>query len=72
MASSRLSWIGSMLLMPSTASDREIGEQLSLSPRTVGSHLYRLFPKLGVTSRNQLDDILDEAGEAKSPGSSPV
>jgi DNA-binding CsgD family transcriptional regulator/tetratricopeptide (TPR) repeat protein len=43
--------------------NREIGQQLYLSPRTVGSHLYRLFPKLGVTSRNQLDDALDTARE---------
>jgi DNA-binding CsgD family transcriptional regulator len=34
--------------------NREIGQKLYLSPRTVGSHLYRLFPKLGVTSRSQL------------------
>jgi DNA-binding CsgD family transcriptional regulator len=35
-------------------SNRQIGERLYLSPRTIGSHLYRLFPKLGVTSRAQL------------------
>jgi DNA-binding CsgD family transcriptional regulator len=35
-------------------SNREIGERLFLSHRTVGSHLYRIFPKLGVTSRAQL------------------
>jgi DNA-binding CsgD family transcriptional regulator len=35
-------------------SNREIGERLYLSPRTVGSHLYRIFPKLDVTSRAQL------------------
>ena len=35
-------------------SNREIGQQLYLSPRTVGSHLYRIFPKLGITSRTQL------------------
>ena len=35
-------------------SNREIGERLYLSPRTVGSHLYRIFPKLEVTSRTQL------------------
>ena len=35
-------------------SNREIGERLYLSPRTVGSHLYRIFPKLEVTSRAQL------------------
>ncbi len=32
-------------------SNRAIGEQLRLSPRTVASHLYQIFPKLGVTSR---------------------
>jgi DNA-binding CsgD family transcriptional regulator len=35
-------------------SNREIGERLYLSHRTVGSHLYRLFPKLGITSRAEL------------------
>jgi DNA-binding CsgD family transcriptional regulator len=35
-------------------SNREIGERLYLSPRTVGTHLYRMFPKLEVTSRAQL------------------
>jgi DNA-binding CsgD family transcriptional regulator len=42
-------------------SNREIGERLYLSHRTVGSHLYRLFPKLGVTSRGQLRDALGSA-----------
>jgi DNA-binding CsgD family transcriptional regulator len=42
-------------------SNREIGERLYLSHRTVGSHLYRLFPKLGVTSRTQLRNALDTA-----------
>jgi len=35
-------------------SNREIGERLYLSPRIVGSHLYRIFPKLDITSRTQL------------------
>ncbi|UJA19377.1 AAA family ATPase [Thermoleophilia bacterium SCSIO 60948] len=39
-------------------SNREIGQRLYLSHRTVGSHLYRLFPKLGVSSRNHLGDAL--------------
>jgi DNA-binding CsgD family transcriptional regulator len=39
-------------------SNREIGERLFLSPRTVGSHLYRIFPKLGITTRAQLRDSL--------------
>lgn len=34
--------------------NRAIGEQLRLSPRTVASHLYQIFPKLDVTSRAQL------------------
>jgi DNA-binding CsgD family transcriptional regulator len=42
-------------------SNREIGERLYLSHRTVESHLYRLFPKLGVTSRAQLRDALEAA-----------
>jgi DNA-binding CsgD family transcriptional regulator len=39
-------------------SNREIGQQLYLSHRTVGSHLYHVFPKLGVTSRAQLRQAL--------------
>ena len=34
--------------------NKEIGRQLYLSHRTVGSHLYRTFPKLGITARSQL------------------
>jgi ATP/maltotriose-dependent transcriptional regulator MalT len=39
-------------------SNREIGQRLFLSHRTIGSHLYRLFPKLGVTSRAQLSTVI--------------
>ena len=39
-------------------SNREIGEALYLSPRTIGSHLYRIFPKLNVTSRMQLAQLV--------------
>jgi DNA-binding CsgD family transcriptional regulator len=39
-------------------SNREIGARLFLSHRTVGSHLYRIFPKLGVSSRVQLGEAL--------------
>ncbi|NKZ03473.1 helix-turn-helix transcriptional regulator [Actinomadura latina] len=35
-------------------SNRDIAAQLFLSPRTVGHHLYRAFPKLGVSSRGEL------------------
>ena len=43
--------------------NKEIGERMHLSPRTVSSHLYRVFPKLGITSRAALRDAL-----AKVPG----
>jgi len=43
-------------------SNREIGERMFLSHRTVGSHLYRIFPKLEIASRGQLRDVLTESG----------
>ncbi len=45
-------------------SNREIGERLFLSHRTIGSHLYRIFPKLGITSRAQLRDALPAAADS--------
>ena len=41
-------------------SNRDIAQELYLSPRTVGSHLYRIFPKLGVASRGQLHVALEQ------------
>ena len=35
-------------------SNRDIGAQLFISPRTVGYHLYKAFPKLGVAGRHEL------------------
>lgn len=40
----------------------DIGRELSLSPRTIGSHLYRVFPKLDITSRAQLSSRLRDDG----------
>ena len=41
-------------------SNREIGVRLYLSHRTVGAHLYRIFPKLGITSRHELQAALQD------------
>src|ERR687896_287439 len=39
-------------------SNREIGERLYLSHRTISTHLYRIFPKLGITARGELQAAL--------------
>ncbi|MEV7930796.1 AAA family ATPase [Kitasatospora sp. NPDC088779] len=44
--------------------NREIGAKLLLSPRTVGFHLHKIFPKLGITTRTQLHDALGDAQRA--------
>jgi DNA-binding CsgD family transcriptional regulator len=41
-------------------SNKEIAERLYMSHRTVGSHLYRIFPKLGLRSRVELARIVIE------------
>ncbi|HEY7323206.1 MAG TPA: LuxR C-terminal-related transcriptional regulator [Streptosporangiaceae bacterium] len=41
--------------------NKEIGERLYLSPRTVSTHLYRLYPKLGVSSRSALREALSQS-----------
>ncbi|WP_405534769.1 LuxR C-terminal-related transcriptional regulator [Streptomyces sp. NBC_00075] len=46
------------LLAAAGLTNKQIGERLFLSPRTVSTHLYQLFPKLGVTSRAALRDAL--------------
>jgi len=51
-------------------SNREIGEQLYLSHRTIGFHLYRVYPKLGVTSRAELASVL--SGNPPHSGSEPA
>ncbi|MFF1797882.1 LuxR C-terminal-related transcriptional regulator, partial [Kitasatospora sp. NPDC058263] len=38
--------------------NRDIAAQLFLSPRTVGHHLYKAYPKLGVAARTDLPDLL--------------
>lgn len=36
----------------------EIGDRLFLSPRTIASHLYRAYPKLGISGRHQLHNLI--------------
>jgi DNA-binding CsgD family transcriptional regulator len=40
--------------------NREIAARLFVSHRTVGSHLYRIFPKLGISSRAALSAALED------------
>ena len=59
-------------------SNKQIGDRLFMSHRTVASHLYRIFPKLGITSRAALgralprDAGLTEVERLESRGHSPV
>lgn len=47
-------------LVAAGLSNRQIAERLGLSTRTVGGHLYRMFSKLDIGTRDQLAQLLDE------------
>ncbi|MCZ0983247.1 LuxR C-terminal-related transcriptional regulator [Streptomyces diastatochromogenes] len=53
-------------------SNREIGDLLGLSPRTIGAYLYRIFPRLGVTARAQLTEVLREHRRPEAAGAHSV
>jgi thioredoxin reductase (NADPH) len=55
--------------VPRGCTNREIADRLFLSPRTISSHLYRCYPKLGIASRNQLRDLIDAAAQHVTPDS---
>jgi DNA-binding CsgD family transcriptional regulator len=46
--------------------NKQIAQRLIMSPRTVSTHLYKIFPKLRVTSRAALRDALIEHGDRDS------
>lgn len=48
--------------------NRQIAARIYLSHRTVSSHLYRIFPKLGITSRAALRDALAGRGPGAIEG----
>nr|WP_307820216.1 AAA family ATPase [Streptomyces sp. MC1] len=45
-------------LAASGLTNKQIAEQLFISHRTVGAHLYQVYPKLGISSRAALRDAL--------------
>ena len=53
-------------------SNREIAQRLYLSHRAISSHLYRIFPKLGITSRAQLGAVLARGAGPRAPGPDSV
>ncbi|MFF5083238.1 ATP-binding protein [Actinoplanes sp. NPDC000266] len=44
--------------------NREIGQRLFISHRTVGAHLYRIYPRLGVSGRRHLAAALGAAAQS--------
>jgi DNA-binding CsgD family transcriptional regulator len=54
-------------LAASGLTNKQIAERLFLSPRTVGGHLHRAFPKLGVATRAALRDALQSLPRHQHP-----
>ncbi|MCX5233344.1 LuxR C-terminal-related transcriptional regulator [Streptomyces sp. NBC_00233] len=52
-----------VLLVSQGLTDKEIAERLTLSVRTVGNHFYRIYRKLGVANRRELQRAAFSASE---------
>ncbi|MBZ9638351.1 AAA family ATPase [Streptomyces sp. PSKA30] len=55
-------------LAASGLTNKQIAERLFLSHRTVGAHLYQIYPKLGIASRAMLRDALDSGTTIRRTG----
>jgi DNA-binding NarL/FixJ family response regulator len=54
-------------LAASGLTNKQIAERLFLSHRTVGGHLHRAFPKLGIATRAALRDALQSLPPEQFP-----
>jgi DNA-binding CsgD family transcriptional regulator len=52
--------------------NKQIAQQLHLSPRTVSGHLYRIFPKLGISTRAALRDAFTHMQPPDDPPVGPL
>lgn len=59
-------------LAASRLGDKEIAQQLNLSPRTVQNHLHRAYEKLGVSSRIQAARLLSDHYSGELIAMSPL
>ncbi|MCL7429148.1 LuxR family transcriptional regulator [Streptomyces sp. YS415] len=55
-------------LVASGLTNGQIAERLNVSPRTIGTHLYKIFPKVNVSSRSALAHAVRSVGGQGVPG----